>query len=341
MSKKKYNIAVVGATGMVGMEMIKVLEELDFPVGELRPLASERSAGLKVSFKDRNYAVLETTKDSFAGIDIALFSAGAAVSEKFAADAVKAGAVVIDNTSFFRMDPAVPLVVPEVNGSAVKKHQGIIANPNCSTAQMVLPLKAIYDLAGIKRVVVSTYQAVSGAGKEAMDSLLVQTEAILNGHYDKHDKGAFAHQIAFNLIPHIDVFLANGYTKEEMKMIQETKKILEDEKIEVTATCVRVPVFIGHSESVNVETTRPVSLEEVRQALSIFPNLVLEDCPEENIYPMPINCSTKNDTFVGRLRKDLSCPNGFDMWVVSDNLRKGAAFNAVQIAQELIKQEMI
>ena len=338
---KKYNVAVVGATGVVGQEMMKVLEERKFPIGEFRPLASKRSAGIPIEFMNKSYVIGETTETAFEGIDIALFSAGAAISEKYAPAAVKAGAVVIDNTSFFRMDPTVPLVVPEVNAHDIKKHKGIIANPNCSTAQMVLALKPIYDAVGIKRVVVSTYQAVSGAGKEAIDALLYQTKDIFNQTKTPEADGVFAHQIAFNLIPQIDVFLENGYTKEEMKMVNETKKIMGDDNIEVTATCVRVPVFIGHSESVNIETKDKISAAQARKLLSEFPNLVVEDDLENKLYPMPINCVGKNDTFVGRIREDVSCSNGIDMWIVSDNLRKGAAFNAVQIAEELVKQELV
>ncbi|MFH1428219.1 MAG: aspartate-semialdehyde dehydrogenase [Candidatus Margulisiibacteriota bacterium] len=340
MENKKYNVAVVGATGLVGQEMIKVLEERKFPVNKLFPLASKRSAGKYIEFNGKNHKVEITNKNAFNGIDIALFSAGSQVSEEFAPVAVKAGAIVIDNTSFFRMDPKVPLVVPEVNAGDLRKHKGIIANPNCSTAQMVLPLKAIYDAVGIKRVVVSTYQAVAGAGKEAMDELMYQTRDILNINPNKKHE-VFPYQIAFNLIPQIDVFLDNDYTKEEMKMVLETQKIFGDKKIKVTATCVRVPVFVGHSESVNVETREKITADEARKLFSKFPNLVVVDDPSKKKYPMPIDCIADNNTYVGRIREDISIKNGLDMWIVSDNLRKGAAFNAVQIAEELIAQGLI
>ncbi|MEK6557210.1 MAG: aspartate-semialdehyde dehydrogenase, partial [Candidatus Margulisiibacteriota bacterium] len=304
------------------------------------PLASEKSAGKTVSFLGKSYSVKPLNEKSFNRIDVALFSAGSSVSAKFAPIAAKAGSVVIDNTSYFRMDNEVPLVVPEVNAEDIKKHKGIIANPNCSTAQMVLALKPIHDRWGISRVVVSTYQATAGAGKEAMDELLNQTANILNG------KGAgtpkkFTRQIAFNLIPHIDVFEANGFTKEEMKMTNETKKILGDESVEVVASCVRVPVFIGHSEALNIEVKKPFELEDVRKVLSEAPGLKIMDDPSKNIYPTPLDCIEENDTFIGRLRRDFSVPNGIALFCVSNNLRKGAALNAVQIAWELVKQKLI
>jgi len=335
MSDKKYNVAVVGATGMVGQEMIKVLEERKFPVANLLPLASSRTAGTEVEFNNENVVVQELKEDSFEGVDIALFSAGAAVSEKFARIAANAGAVVIDNTSFFRMDQDVPLIVPEVNGNMVPT-SGIIANPNCSTAQMVLALKPIYDAVGIERVVISTYQAVSGSGKEAVDELQKQAADILSGR--EIETTVYPHQIAFNVLPHIDVFLENGYTKEEMKMINETKKIFGDDSIKVTATTCRVPVFYGHSESVNIRTKKKISAAEVKKILAQTDNLVVEDDPANNVYPMPINCAGKNDTFVGRIREDISQENGIDMFIVSDNLRKGAAFNAVQIAETVVSK---
>lgn len=338
MGSKGYNVAVVGATGLVGQEMMNVLEERKFPIKSFKPLASKRSAGTPIEFMEKSYLVEETTESSFDDVDIALFSAGGAISEKFAPAAAKAGAVVVDNTSHYRMDPDVPLVVPEVNPEAIKQHKGIIANPNCSTAQMMLVLKPIMDAVGLKRVVVSTYQAVSGAGKEAMDALLEQTRQILNQQGAKQVDSPFPHQIAFNLIPQIDVFLENGYTKEEMKMVNETKKILGDDTIDVTATCVRVPVFIGHSESINIETKEPIAPQKARELLDAFPNLVVTDEPGDLKYPMPIDCVQDNNTYVGRIRKDISNPNGLDLWCVSDNLRKGAAFNAVQIAETLIEQ---
>jgi len=340
MAKKKYNVAVLGATGMVGKEMIKVLEERKFPVDKFIPLASSRTAGSKVIFKGENYVVEEAKPGSFEGVDIGLFSAGAKPSELLAPEAVKKGTVVIDNTSFFRMDPNVPLVVPEVNAYDLKWHKGIIANPNCSTAQMVLVLKPIHDVAKIKRVVVSTYQSVSGWGKEAVEEMYGQFKAILAGK--KIPKVQFLpKQIAFNVIPQIDSFTSNGYTKEEMKMVNETKKIMGDQNIQVTATTVRVPVAIGHSEAVNIETERKLSLEQVREILSKFPTIKVMDEPELGIYPIPIECVGKNDTFVGRIREDISIQNGIDLWIVSDNLRRGAAFNAVLIAERLIEDGLI
>ncbi|MDD5457709.1 MAG: aspartate-semialdehyde dehydrogenase [Candidatus Margulisbacteria bacterium] len=337
---KEYNVAVVGATGLVGTEMIKMLEELKFPVKNLIPLASEKSEGKKVVLHNKEYKVQTLKENSFKGIDIALFSAGSAVSEKFAPLAAKAGAVVIDNTSFFRMKKDIPLVVPEVNARDIKKHKGIIANPNCSTAQMVLALKPIHDKYRIKRVVVSTYQATAGAGKAAMDELLEQTANILNGRGAGKPK-KFTRQIAFNLIPQIDVFTDNGYTKEEMKMTNETKKIIGDESIEVVATCVRVPVFIGHSESLNIEVEKKFEVKDVQKLLAKSPGIKLMDDPAKGMYPTPIDCVEENDTFVGRIRRDFTVPNGIAMFIVSNNLRKGAALNAVQIAWELIKQKLI
>ncbi len=332
----EYNVAVVGATGVVGQEMIKVLEERNFPVKKLLPLASSRTAGTEIEFKGKNIVVEELTANSFKDIQIALFSAGASISEKFAPIAAAAGAVVVDNTSFFRMDPAVPLVVPEINGQEVNNRpKGIIANPNCSTAQMVLALKPIYEKAGIERIVVSTYQAVSGSGKEAIDELQDQVVEILQ--MKPVEKKVYPHQIAFNLLPHIDSFTENGYTKEEMKMVNETKKIFGDNAIKVTATTVRVPVFYCHSESVNIKTKKKITANEVRELLKKTENVIVADDPSNNVYPMPINAVGKNETFVGRIREDISQENGLEMFVVADNLRKGAAFNAVQIAEEVIK----
>jgi aspartate-semialdehyde dehydrogenase len=340
MAKKKYNVAVLGATGMVGKEMMRVLEEQKFPVGRFLPLASHRTAGSKVTFKGKKYTVEEAKPESFEGIDIALFSAGAKPSEILAPEAVKRGAVVIDNTSFYRMDPNVPLVVPEVNAHDLKWHKGIIANPNCSTAQMVLALKPIHDVAKIKRIVVSTYQSVSGWGKEAVEEMYGQYKAILAGKKIPKIK-YLPRQIAFNVIPQIDSFTSNGYTKEELKMVNETKKIMNDASIRVTATTVRVPVAIGHSESVNIETERKLSVAQVRELLSAFPTVKVVDDPEKGIYPTPIECVGKNETFVGRIREDLSIPNGIEMWIVSDNLRRGAAFNAVLIAEKMIEEGLI
>jgi aspartate-semialdehyde dehydrogenase len=338
MKKEKYNVAVVGATGAVGNEMIKVLEERKFPVNELRLLASERSVGERLSFRGKEIPVQVLDENSFKGIDIALFSAGAGVSQRFAPIAWESGAVVVDNTSAFRMEPEIPLVVPEVNPEDIAqyKKRGIIANPNCSTIQMVVILKPIHDAVGIKRVVVSTYQSTSGAGKRAMDELYQQTLALLNQKEIKKQK--FPHQIAFNCLPHIDVFLDNSYTKEEMKMINETHKIMHDPSIAVTATCVRVPVFGGHSESVNVETKAKLTDHDAKELLKSAPGVKLLDNPFKNEYPLAIHCLGKDEVFVGRIRNDESVPHGLNLWIVSDNIRKGAATNAVQIAEHLVEK---
>ncbi len=336
---KGFNVAVVGATGAVGQQMIKVLEDRKFPVRELRLLASHRSVGKSVSFAGRQIAVQELTPNSFEGIQIGLFSAGAAISKEFAPYALKAGTIVVDNTSAFRMEADVPLVVPEVNPSDIAKHLGIIANPNCSTIQMVVALKPLHDAAKIKRIVVSTYQSVSGAGAIAMETLRNETDALSKGH--KVAPSKFPHPIAFNLIPQIDVFLDSGYTKEEMKMVQETKKIMGDASIKVTATCVRVPVFISHSECVNIETEKKLSADQARALLAKAPGVCVMDDPKKGIYPMPIHAAGKYETFVGRIREDDTVPHGLNLWVVSDNLLKGAALNAVQIAEELVKQSLV
>lgn len=333
--KEKYVVAVVGATGAVGNEMIAVLEERDFPIENIRLFASERSEGVLLKFKGQDIPVETLKEDSFNGIDIALFSAGAERSKIWAPIAAKSGCVVIDNSSQWRMDPEVPLVVPEVNSHDLKWHKGIIANPNCSTIQMVVALKPIHDVAKIKRVVVTTFQAVSGTGKKAMDELLQQTVALLN--FKDIEIKVYPHQIAFNVLPHIDKFLENAYTKEEMKMVNETKKIMGDPSIRVTATTVRVPVFRGHSESVNIETEKKITAQEARELLSKAPGVVVVDNPEKNEYPLPIYASGRDEVFVGRIREDESIENGINIWVVSDNLRKGAALNAVQIAEELVK----
>ena len=337
MKKEKYNVAIVGATGAVGEQMREVLDERQFPVGELRLLASERSVGQFLPFQSRQLPVEVLKTDSFKGIDIGLFSAGGSVSAEFAPLAVKAGAVVVDNTSVFRMEPDIPLVVPEVNAKEIAnyKTRGIIANPNCSTIQMVVALKPIHDAARIKRVVVSTYQSVSGAGRKAMEELSQQVAALFNGK--EIEKVKFPHQIAFNCIPHIDVFMEGGYTKEEWKMIEETRKILGEPNLAVTATTVRVPVFCSHSESVNVETYVKLSANEARRILREAPGVIVADEPENNVYPMAIDAAGKDATYVGRIREDKSVANGLNLWVVSDNLRKGAALNAVQIAEILIR----
>ena len=332
--KEKYNVAVVGATGAVGNAMIEILEERNFPVDNLLLLASERSEGKLLKFHGKSIVVRTLTHDSFKGVDIALFSAGATRSKEFAPSAVKEGAVVIDNTSAFRMQEDVPLVVPEVNPEKIKEHSGIIANPNCSTIQMVVVLKPIYDKAGIKRIVVSTYQAVSGSGKKAIEELSLQTQAVLNAK--PVVCSVYPYQIAFNCLPHIDVFLENGYTKEEEKMINETKKIMEDEAISITATTVRVPVYSAHSESVNIETKDKISGEGVKKLLSNAPGLKVLDSPDESEYPVAIQASGKDEVFVGRIREDNSIEKGINLWIVSDNIRKGASLNAVQIAECLI-----
>jgi len=332
----EFKVAVVGATGAVGLEMIKTLEQRNFPVKEIKLLASARSKGKKLKFKDKDITVEELTEKSFKGIDIALFSAGGSVSKEFAPIAAEAGVVVIDNSSAWRMDPTVPLVVPEVNPDDAFKHKGIIANPNCSTIQMVVALKPIHDAARIKRIVVSTYQAVSGTGLKAIDELLTQSKAVLAGNPVK--SSIYPHQIAFNCLPHIDIFMDNGYTKEEMKMVNETNKIMGDYSIKVTATCVRVPVVRGHSESINVETERKLSVAEAKQLLTAADGITVLDDTANNVYPLATDAAYKDDTFVGRIREDESIENGLNMWVVSDNLRKGAALNAVQIAELLISR---
>ncbi|MEK9657413.1 MAG: aspartate-semialdehyde dehydrogenase [bacterium] len=331
---KGVHIAIVGATGVVGQEILKVLEERKFPVAVLTLLASERSAGKRLVFNDENVVVETLTKDSFKGVDIALFSAGGSLSKEFAPIAVEAGATVIDNTSHFRMDPHVPLVVPEVNAEAMNGHHGIIANPNCSTAQLMLALKPIYEAFGIVRVVISTYQSVSGAGSAAIRELESSVRRNLSGQDVTPE--VFTKQIAFNLIPHIDVFVDNGYTKEEMKMVNETKKIFGDESIHVSATCVRVPVFVGHSESVNVICKKQPDIKKLRKLYGDMEGVTLMDDPSKNVYPTPREISGTDPVYIGRLRQDISHDFGLEMWVVADNLRKGAALNAVQIAERLI-----
>ena len=334
---RKYSVAVVGATGAVGNEMIRILEERNFPVGELKLLASERSFGKELTFKRKDYPVDVLNEDSFEGVEIGLFSAGGSISERFAPFATDAGCVVVDNTSAFRMDPDIPLVVPEVNPEEIGMYRtkGIIANPNCSTIQMVVALKPIHDVARIKRIVVSTYQAVSGTGKAAIEELVEQTRALLN--FEKPKVNVYPHRIAFNCLPQIDLFLDNGYTKEEMKMVDETRKIMNDPYMAVTATTVRVPVFYGHSESVNIETERKITADEVRELLSDAPGVTVVDNPDKGEYPLATDSAGKDDTFVGRIREDESIANGINMWIVSDNIRKGAALNTVQIAEILIR----
>ncbi len=334
--KDKYVVAVIGATGAVGREMVEILEQRRFPVADLVPAASERSEGERLEFNGRNVVVRRLTKDTFKNVDIALFSAGADRSREFAPAAVQSGAVVIDNSSAFRMDAKVPLIVPEVNAHAIAGHSGIIANPNCSTIGMVVALKPIHDAAKIRRIVVTTFQSVSGTGKKAMDELAQQTVSLLN--FRDVETNVYPHQIAFNCLPHIDSFLENGYTREEMKMVNETKKIMEDESIRITATTVRVPVFRCHSEAVNIEMERKISANEVRAVLSAAPGVIVYDDPTKNIYPLAIDVAGKDEVYVGRIREDETVPNGMNLWIVSDNLRKGAALNAVQIAEKLITE---
>lgn len=332
---KKFKIAVVGATGAVGKTILDILEKRDFPVEDILPLASSRSAGSSIEFKGEKIKVSKAKPTAFKDIDLAFFSAGSEVSRNLAPEAVKYGTLVIDNSNAFRMDPGVPLVVPEVNAEDCKKHQGIIANPNCSTIQMVIVLKPIHDRARLKRVVVSTYQAVSGTGLDAIEELKEQSRKILEG--EKVEAKVYPHQIAFNVLPHIDVFDETGYTLEEWKMIRETQKILGDTDIAVTATTARVPVINCHSESINIETYEKITPDEVRDLLSKTPGVKLVDNPEKLEYPLAINADGKDEVLVGRIREDFSIPNGINLWTVADNLRKGAALNAVQIAEYVIK----
>jgi len=336
---KSYNVAILGATGAVGQTMIKVLEERNFPVNEIKFLASERSAGKEVEYYGMKYKVEAVCEEAFENVDIALFSAGGERSKKWAPIAASKGAVVIDNSSAFRMDPEVPLVVPEVNPEDVKWHKGIIANPNCSTIQMVVALYPIHKVKKIKRIIVATYQAVSGAGATAIEDLELETKAVMEGKY--FYPRALPHHIAFNVIPRIDNFEPNGYTKEELKMINETRKIMHEPDIKVSPTCVRVPVYVGHSEAVTIETQEPITAEKAREILKNVPGVVVEDDPFNNVYPTPIEVAGKDDVFVGRIRKDLGFENGLSMWIVGDNLRKGAATNAVQIAELLVKYELL
>jgi len=341
-NQKLYNVAVVGVTGAVGEQIIRLLAERNFPIQELKLLASKRSSGKTILFKGQEVTVQEATPESFEGVDIVFLSAGGDVSKELIPHAVKAGAVCIDNTSAYRMDSETPLVVPEVNPEMIWEHKGVIANPNCSTIQMVAALKPLYDRFGISRIIVSTYQAVSGAGSKAIEEMLRQSKEILDGNEVTPDilpVGALPvkHQIAFNAIPQIDKFLDNGFTNEEMKMIRETKKIMGDETLEVTATCVRIPVVYGHSESVYVELKNDFDMEEVMGLLANAPGLVLQDNPAEQVYPLATTAAGKNETFVGRVRRDLSNPRALNMWIVSDNLLKGAAWNAVQIGEYIVK----
>lgn len=335
---KTYDVAVVGATGAVGETMISILEERNFPVGKVYALASERSAGKRIPFKDGSLVVQDLATFDFSKVQIGLFSPGASVSAEYAPKAAAAGCVVIDNTSQFRYDDDIPLVVPEVNPEKVAdyKNRGIIANPNCSTIQMLVALKPIYDAVGISRINVATYQAVSGTGKEAIEELATQTANLLNAK--PVTPSVYPKQIAFNVLPQIDVFMDNGYTKEEMKMVWETRKILGDADILVNPTAVRVPVFFGHSEAVHIETKTKISAEQVRELLASAPGVTLLDERENGGYPTAVTESSgTDDVYVGRIREDISHPTGIDLWVVSDNVRKGAALNSVQIAEVLVK----
>jgi aspartate-semialdehyde dehydrogenase len=340
--EKLYNVAVVGATGMVGQKMIEVLLERKFPVRELILLASSRSANLKINAGGKTYTVEELVADSFAGVDFAFFSIGEAVSREFAPEAVKRGTVVIDNSNAFRMDEGVPLVVPEVNPGAAFTHKGVIANPNCSTIQMVVALQPLHKAAGVKRVVASTYQAVSGAGKEAVDELHEQCRAYLAGEEIiaeriPHKDALRNYQLAFNCVPQIDVFVEDGYCKEEMKMVFESRKIMGLPNLPLTATTVRLPVVTGHSIALNVEFEKPITAQEARAILTDSPGVVVIDDPSKLAYPMPLDAADDDAVFVGRIRPDHSVAHGLNMWVVSDNIRKGAATNSIQIAELLIK----
>lgn len=332
---KHYNVAVVGATGAVGEEMVRILEERSFPINHLSLLASHRSAGREYYFKNEKIEVLELKDDSFQGIDIALFSGGDEVSKHYAPLAVQAGTVVIDNGKYYRMDPDVPLIIPEVNPEDIKKHKGIIANPNCSTTQMVVALKPIYDAVGIRNVICATYQSVSGTGKEAIEELREQTRAFLEG--DNIDIKVYPHQIAFNILPQIGSFDETGYSSEEIKMLDETRKILNDNNINVSATTVRVPVFRAHAEDIHIETKKGITPALSRELLAKFPGIKVIDQPDVGKYPLSLMAEGKDEVFVGRVRRDLVFNPGLAMWVVSDNLLKGAALNTIQIAELLIK----
>ena len=334
-----YKVAIVGATGLVGQEFIKVLEQREFPIDSIQLLASDRSSGKKLFVIHQEIEVKETVPESFKGIDIALFSAGAEISRYFSPIAAQSGAVVIDNSAAFRMEPTVPLVVPEVNPEDIKWHKGIIANPNCSTIQIVVALYPLHKANPIKRIIVDTYQAVSGNGSPAVDELTAQASQVLDGQTTIPH--VFPHQIAFNVLPEIDVFLDNDYTKEEWKMLEETRKIMHADDIAISATCVRVPVFTGHSEAVNVEFSHPMSPEEAKHILAQAPGVKVLDDPTVSLYPQPWSAAGTDEVFIGRIRRDASHPNGLVMWIVADNLRKGAALNAIQIAEEMIKRKWL
>lgn len=338
---KKINFAIVGATGAVGRKALEILnEQKDFlPIKDMKLLASDRSAGTRLHFNNKELIVERADSESFNDVDIAIFCAGSDVSIKLAPEAVKKGTIVIDNSSAFRMKKEVPLVIPEVNSNVVKNHKGIIANPNCSTIQMVVALKPIYDLAGIKRIIASTFQSVSGTGINAVEELKNQSAQIISGK--EAECKVYPYQIAFNVLPHIDDFDEMGNTKEELKLINETKKILNDWDINITATAVRVPVIIGHSESVYIETVNKTTVEEVREALSKAPGVIVYDKPSKKQYPIPIDAAGKNEVFVGRIREDISVENGLNLWIVADNLRKGAAYNALQISKYIVENNLV
>jgi aspartate-semialdehyde dehydrogenase len=336
---KAYNVAIVGATGMVGQEFIKVLQQRNFPAASISLYASDRSAGKKLYVGHQEIEVKETAPESFQNVDIALFSAGSEISRYFSPIAAKSGTLVVDNSAAFRMEPNVPLIVPEINPEDIKLHEGIIANPNCSTIQMVVALYPLHKVNPIKRIVVSTYQSVSGTGAAAMEELTTQAKLVLEGqNVVPH---VYPHQIGFNLLPEIDVFLDNGYTKEEWKMVEETRKIMHAPDIAISATCVRVPVFIAHSEAINIEFTESMSPEEARQILARAPGVKVLDDPSVSLYPMPWLAAGSDDVYVGRIRTDASQSKSLVMWVVSDNLRKGAALNAVQIAEEAARRDWV
>jgi aspartate-semialdehyde dehydrogenase len=336
---KSYHVAIVGATGMVGQEFIKVLQQRNFPVASVNLYASDRSAGKKLYVGHQEIEVRETSPESFQNIDIALFSAGSEISRYFSPIAAKSGTLVVDNSAAFRMEPKVPLVVPEINPEDIKLHEGIIANPNCSAIQLVVAVHPLHKVNPVKRIVVSTYQSVSGTGAAAMEELTTQAKLVLEGqNVVPH---VYPHQIGFNLLPEIDVFMDTGYTKEELKIVEETRKIMHAADMAISATCVRVPVFIGHSEAVNIEFTDPMSPEEARQILAKAPGVKVLDDPSVSLYPMPWLAAGSDDVYVGRIRSDSSHTRGLVMWVVSDNLRKGAALNAVQIAEEAARRDWV
>lgn len=336
---QRYNVAVVGATGLVGQELLKIAVQRRFPIKGLRLLASSRSAGRRITVGEWEVEVEETTPRSFAGVDIAFFAATTEVSKQLVPAAVKAGAVVIDDSSAWRMEPDVPLVVPEVNADDLQDHKGIIATPNCPTTPLVQTLWPLHKLNRVNRIIVDTYQSVSGTGGQAIQELTEQTRAILEGN--SVNSHVYPHQIAFNLLPQVDVFLGSGYTKEEWKIINETRKIMHEPELAVSATCVRVPVYVGHSEAVHVEFSRPITPEEVSAVLREAPGVTVQDEPSVSLYPMPWTAAGRDETFVGRIRQDASHPTGIALWIVSDNLRKGAALNSIQIAEELIARNLI